>query len=202
MGWVVNATPRPLYPWERGPVPILREAGWGLGPVWTGAENLASTGIRSPDRPARSIRTVSCAMVETSFSIYNDTHFLGRCTKGRSLGWKQVCRWLDNNYHPHKSQQWSAPIPSSYFRQLFDFYYQTIKIPQQRRIYSVTTHSTPKRCAIYYTALSEQIISNEMRPPTDLRTNNKTQVTLQIFLNSKMLLPLHTKRKNLRCPLD
>ena len=24
------------------------------GPVWTGAENLASTGIRSPDRPARS----------------------------------------------------------------------------------------------------------------------------------------------------
>ena len=29
--------------------------GWvGPGPVWTGAENLASTGIRSPDRPARS----------------------------------------------------------------------------------------------------------------------------------------------------
>jgi hypothetical protein len=24
------------------------------GPVWTGAENLAPTGIRSPDRPARS----------------------------------------------------------------------------------------------------------------------------------------------------
>jgi hypothetical protein len=28
--------------------------GWDPGPVWTGAENLASTGIRSPDRPARS----------------------------------------------------------------------------------------------------------------------------------------------------
>jgi hypothetical protein len=27
---------------------------WAPGPVWTGAENLASTGIRSPDRPARS----------------------------------------------------------------------------------------------------------------------------------------------------
>ena len=25
----------------------------GARPVWTGAENLASTGIRSPDRPAR-----------------------------------------------------------------------------------------------------------------------------------------------------
>jgi hypothetical protein len=28
--------------------------GWAPGPVWTGAENLVPTGIRSPDRPARS----------------------------------------------------------------------------------------------------------------------------------------------------
>ena len=34
-------------------VPILQEAGWAPGPVSTGAENLAHTGIRSPDRPAR-----------------------------------------------------------------------------------------------------------------------------------------------------
>jgi hypothetical protein len=37
----------------KDPVPILQEAGWAPGPVWTGAENLALTGIRSPDRPAR-----------------------------------------------------------------------------------------------------------------------------------------------------
>jgi hypothetical protein len=54
MGWVVSITPRLLYPRERDPVPILYEAWWALGPVWTGAENLAPTGIRSPDRPARS----------------------------------------------------------------------------------------------------------------------------------------------------
>ena len=36
------------------PVPIVQEAGWTPGPVWTSAENLAPTGIRSPDRPARS----------------------------------------------------------------------------------------------------------------------------------------------------
>jgi hypothetical protein len=29
----------------------LYEAGWASGPVWTDAENLASTGILSPDRP-------------------------------------------------------------------------------------------------------------------------------------------------------
>ena len=31
-----------------------RYPAWAPGPVWTGAENLASTSIRSPDRPARS----------------------------------------------------------------------------------------------------------------------------------------------------
>jgi hypothetical protein len=34
-------------------VPILQEGGWASGSVWTGAEKLAPTGIRSPDRPAR-----------------------------------------------------------------------------------------------------------------------------------------------------
>jgi len=37
----------------KDPVPIVQEAGWAPGPVWTGAENLAPTGIRSPDRQAR-----------------------------------------------------------------------------------------------------------------------------------------------------
>ena len=54
MRGVANATLWPLYPLERDPVPIVQEAGWAAGPVWTGAENLALTGIRSPDRPARS----------------------------------------------------------------------------------------------------------------------------------------------------
>ena len=45
---------RPLFTPGKDPVPIVQEAGWAPGPVWTGAENLASTGIRSPDRPARS----------------------------------------------------------------------------------------------------------------------------------------------------
>ena len=38
----------------KDPVHIEQEAGWAPGPVWTGAENLVSTGIRSPDRAARS----------------------------------------------------------------------------------------------------------------------------------------------------
>ena len=49
--WVVNGTPRPFYPQERDPVPFVQEAGWASGRVWTGEENLAPTGIRSPDHP-------------------------------------------------------------------------------------------------------------------------------------------------------
>ena len=47
--------PRPFYPRERDPLPIVQEAGRAPGPVWTGAENLAPTGLRSPDRPARGV---------------------------------------------------------------------------------------------------------------------------------------------------
>ena len=39
-GWVANAMPRALYPFESDPVPIVQEARWAPGPVWTVAENL------------------------------------------------------------------------------------------------------------------------------------------------------------------
>jgi hypothetical protein len=42
-----------FYP-GKDPVPVVQKAGWAPGPVWAGAENLAPTGIRSPDRLARS----------------------------------------------------------------------------------------------------------------------------------------------------
>jgi len=52
-GWVVSSTPWSHFTPGKDPVTILEEAGWAPGPVWTGAENLVSSGIRS-DRPARS----------------------------------------------------------------------------------------------------------------------------------------------------
>jgi hypothetical protein len=41
-------------PQEKDLVPIVPEVGWAPGPVWAGAENLATTGILSPGRPAYS----------------------------------------------------------------------------------------------------------------------------------------------------
>ena len=51
-GW---STPRPgCFSPGKDSVPILEQVGWAPGPVWRSAENLAPTGIRSPDHLARS----------------------------------------------------------------------------------------------------------------------------------------------------
>jgi len=39
-GWGVSVTPQPHFNSGKDPVPIVQEAGWAPGPVWTGAENL------------------------------------------------------------------------------------------------------------------------------------------------------------------
>jgi hypothetical protein len=44
----------PVLPLEKTPYPLYRRLDGAPGSVWTGAENLDPTGIRSPDRPARS----------------------------------------------------------------------------------------------------------------------------------------------------
>ena len=63
--WAVNSTPRPLFPHEGATVSIVQEAGWASGPVWTGAEYFALTGVRTPERPVVARRT-DCAIVTPS----------------------------------------------------------------------------------------------------------------------------------------
>ena len=50
-GWGVSVTHRPQLTPGNDPVLIVQEAGWASEPVWTGVENLAPTGIRTPDLP-------------------------------------------------------------------------------------------------------------------------------------------------------
>jgi len=47
MGRVVSSMHWPHFTPGKEKVPIVQEAGWAPGPVWTGAENLIPTGIRS-----------------------------------------------------------------------------------------------------------------------------------------------------------
>ena len=50
---MVSSTPRPHFNHGKDPVPILQEAGWATGPVWTGGKSLPHRDS-IPDRPARS----------------------------------------------------------------------------------------------------------------------------------------------------
>jgi hypothetical protein len=89
MGWVVNSTPRPLYPRERDPVPIVYDAGWAPGPVWTAAKNLAPTGIRSPDRRARS-ESLYRLSYPGPLHIYDDSHLTKRpCFNPMDSWWRK-----------------------------------------------------------------------------------------------------------------
>jgi hypothetical protein len=85
--WVVNATPRPLYPRERFPLLVLQETGWAPGPVWRGAENLTpSPGFNprtvQPVVPSLYQRThISCCILNWEHSeIWN---FVLLCQYGR-----------------------------------------------------------------------------------------------------------------------
>jgi len=70
MGWVFKATPRPLYPRKKTGTHCI--GGWvGLGPVWTDEENVAPTGIPSPDRQTRSE-----SLFRLSYPEYQE-YFLG-----------------------------------------------------------------------------------------------------------------------------
>ena len=66
-GWSVSITPRPLFAPGKDPVPIVQEAGWAPGPVWTDAENLTPTGIRFPNRPA-----LSQSLYRLRYPAHND----------------------------------------------------------------------------------------------------------------------------------
>jgi len=50
--WMVSSTPRPHFTTGKDPVPILQEAGWAPGPVWTGGKSRPHRDS-IPDRPAR-----------------------------------------------------------------------------------------------------------------------------------------------------
>jgi len=50
---VVSSTPRPHFILGKDPVPIVQEAGWAPGPVWTG-EKFRPRRDSIPDPPVRS----------------------------------------------------------------------------------------------------------------------------------------------------
>ena len=69
--------------------PIVWEAGLPSGLVWTGAENLVLTGIRSPDRPARSESPSGKSSMYLKISMQ---HWWNDTDRGKQECWRKTCR--------------------------------------------------------------------------------------------------------------
>jgi len=116
MGWGVSVTPWPLFTSGKDPVPTVQEAGWAPEPVWTGAENLAPTEIRSPDRPARS---------QSLYRLRYPDHGYFQCLKRNTvcfLNYTNSGFTLNFQFQTVISQRAAlAPMPTAdTFRLLFD----------------------------------------------------------------------------------
>jgi hypothetical protein len=101
-GWGVSVTPRPLFTPGKDSVPIVQEAVCATGPVWTGAENLASTGFWSPDRPARSQSLYRLSYWPTS-NLFGK-HIQNSPTVQCCITWRHSCRWVTTD-NVHQVQQ-------------------------------------------------------------------------------------------------
>ena len=67
---MVSSTPRPHFTPGKDPVPIVQEAGLATGPVWTGGKISSPTGIRSPDRPARSSVAIPTDLTDPHITMH------------------------------------------------------------------------------------------------------------------------------------
>ena len=89
------STPRPC-PFTPGndPIPIVQEVGWAPGPVWTGSENLAPNGIRSPDRKPIASRYTDYAIPARLLP-----YFWEICDPWYTQQWT-VCNFIFWNFRP------------------------------------------------------------------------------------------------------
>jgi len=69
-GWVVSSTALTHFTPGKDPVPILQEAGWAPGPVWTGGQSRPHRYSIS-DRPAHSPFTISAGLPSPQCHYYS-----------------------------------------------------------------------------------------------------------------------------------
>ena len=128
--WVVSSTPMSHYTPGKDPVPILQEAGWAPGPVWTDGKSRPHWDS-IPDRPARLSVAIptelsgphifDCILVNSEIWTYNrrrqpfSTSVL--TTDHHFLFYKTCCLFVDRSYFYmiFPLSPWVLNLPSTCF---------------------------------------------------------------------------------------
>ena len=107
-----NIRSRPLYPRKRDPVPFVQEEGWAPRTVWTGAGNLAPTGIRPTDGPVRSesLRRLSYPGLHVSVTSSLWHFFYVFPTVHHSIGY-----FFRTNFNAHFNMKMYVTLSSTCF---------------------------------------------------------------------------------------
>ena len=92
-GWGVSVMPRPLITPGKDLVPIVQEAGWAPGPVWTGAENLAPPGFDTRTVQPVASRYIDYATRPTRFCHSTDLF------RGWRILWKRYSEFSLDSHH-------------------------------------------------------------------------------------------------------
>ena len=72
-GWVVSSTPRPHFTPGEEPVPILQEAGWAPGPVWTcGKSRPHRDSIPDPPSRSQSLYRLNCPLMRNKHEVTHE----------------------------------------------------------------------------------------------------------------------------------
>jgi len=92
-GWVVSSKPRPHFTPGKDPVPILREAGWAPGPVWTGGKS-RSHRYSIPDSPvcSQSLYRLSYKIKgKVEFTMYETANLKLICEESKTNATNNSC---------------------------------------------------------------------------------------------------------------
>ena len=106
-GWVVSSTPRPHFTPGKDPVPIVQEAGWAPGPVWTGGKSLFNCLLSFLFTPWSRVfleKLPVVQLVKKFFAFYETCRFITAFTRARhlSLSWASSIQPI-----PPHSTSWS-----------------------------------------------------------------------------------------------
>jgi len=148
--------PAATYPWERPPVPIVQEAGWASGPVWTGAENLAPSGLFFMITSTRTL-FLPCATVQRTVQKYkcpvrsplvllksNKVHvFVSNSVQTSTPTFTKHYKNKLSLIHCHNSVIMTLPSSSSWFKFRAHYYKQTLLMKQKSKTALFVWYSPP-----------------------------------------------------------